>query len=121
MSDPTMTAATATSAGLGAMILATLGVEPQALLWSAVGASIGLTVAPPASRWRAMLTFTAVVMLAALAGTYVAEHHAAGSTVVRNASAAAVAALFHPLFQAAVSALPQLLSALTARFGGTPR
>lgn len=118
MTDPTTTAATATSAGLGAMILATLGVEPQALLWGAVGASIGLTVAPPASRWRAMLTFTAVVMLAALAGTYVAEHHAEGSAVVRNASAAAVAALFHPLFQAAVAGVPQLIAILTARFGG---
>ena len=118
MTDPTAPVATAASAGLGAMILATLGVEPQALLWGAVGASIGLTVAPQASRWRAMLTFCAVVMLAALAGTYIAAHHADGSAVVRNAGAAAVAALFHPLFQAAVSALPQLLSALTARFGG---
>ena len=121
MTDPTAPVAIAASAGLGAMILATLGVEAQSLMWGAVGASIGLTVAPPASRWRAMLSFVAVVMLSALAGTYIAEHHGAGSAVVRNAAAAAVAALFHPLFQAAVAGVPQLIAMITARLGGTPR
>lgn len=118
MTDPTAAAATAASAGVGALILATLGVEPQALLWGAVGASIGLTVAPPSSRMRAWATFAAVVLLSALAGTYVAHEHMADSTVARNAVSAAVAALFHPLFTAAVAGVPSLVQRLTDRIGG---
>jgi hypothetical protein len=121
MTDPTVPIATAASAGLGAMILATLGVEPQALLWGAVGASIGLTVAPASGRVRAVLMFCAVVMMSALAGTYFAEHHMAGSIVARNAAAAATAALFHPLFTAAVAGLPALVARLTDRLGGPAR
>lgn len=118
MSDPTAAAATAAGAGVGALILSTLGVEPQALLWAAVGASIGVTLAPASGRVRSMLTFMAVVLLSSLAGTYVAHEHLAGSVVARNAVSAGVAMLFHPLFTAAVSGVPAVVASLAARLGG---
>jgi len=118
MSDPTAAAAIAASAGIGALVLTTLGVEPQALLWGGIGASIGITVAPQTGRVRAVLTFAAVVLLSALFGTYLAYAHLAGSAVARNACAGALGALFHPLFTAAVAGVPSLVSRLTARFGG---
>jgi len=116
--DPTAAAATAASAGIGALVLTTLGVEPQALLWGGIGASIGVTVAPQAGRVRAVLTFAAVVLLSALFGTYLAHEHLAGSTVARNACSAALGCLFHPLFSAAVAGLPTLVAKITDRIGG---
>lgn len=120
MTDPTAAAATAASAGIGALVLTTLGVEPQALLWGGIGASIGITVAPQTGRVRSVLTFGAVVMLSAVFGTYLAHVYGSGSSVARNACAAALGAMFHPLFSAAVAGLPNLITRLTDRIAGGP-
>lgn len=118
MTEPTSAAASAVGAGAGALILSMLGVEAQALLWAAVGASVGITLAPQSGRLRAALTFGSVVLLSALAGTYVAHEHLAGSVVARNAISAATAMLFHPLFTAAVAGVPALVASIAARIGG---
>jgi hypothetical protein len=116
--DPTAAAATAASAGIGALILTTLGVEPQTLLWAGIGASVGVTAAPQASRARAVFTFAAVVLLSALFGTYIAHEHLAGSALARNFCSAVIGGLFHPLFSAAIAGVPSLVTKLTDLIGG---
>lgn len=118
MTEPTGAIAAATGAGVGAMILATLGVEPQALMWGGVGATFGVTLAPPASRMRTALTFCAVVMMAAMFGKWGAHVWWSGSDVARNGMAMVSGLFFHPAFSVAVNLLPRIGEALIARFGG---
>lgn len=117
MTEPTSTTAAAGYA-FGAVFVALVGVEPQALVWGVVGAVIGLTFAPPTGRFRAGLVFLAVAFASAALGTWAAEYWHSGSHVARNAWSLGVAVLFHPLFAALVQAVPAAVQAFVSRKAG---
>lgn len=110
------------TAGVGAAVLAVLGLEPQALAWSMVGAIFGAPLAPPAGRVRQALVFVAVVLACALLGTIMAEFFNAASPRWRNGWSMVLAGIFHPVSAALVKAAPGivvgLIAGLAARRGG---
>lgn len=108
-----MTATGAAAAGVGALFMSVVGVEPQALVWGFVGAVFGLTFAPASGRARAALVFVAVAFAAALLGTWAADFWHTGSRIARNGWAMALAAGFHPLLAAFVQAVPAMFQAFT--------
>lgn len=119
MAEPTTTATGAVAAGIGALFVALIGIEPQALVWGFVGAVFGLSFAPQSGRVRAALVFVAVAFAAALLGTWAADFWHANSRIARNGWAMALGAAFHPLLAAFVQAVPAALQALVrARTGG---
>lgn len=126
MADAATPVAAAVIAGGGTMVLALLGVEPQALAWAAVGAIFGAPLAPPAGRVRQVLVFVGVILACALLGTVVAESFAAfGSTRWRNAWCVILAGLFHPLSARLVKVVPDLVASVLAgiaqrKTGGNP-
>jgi len=120
VNDPASAVATSVGTGFGAIIIAAIGIEPQALVWALVGAVFGIAWAPPAGRLRSMMVFAAVVMVCALAGTLVSDNWHAGSHTARNLWAAGLAAVFHPLLAALVQAVPTLVQAFVRSRGGQP-
>lgn len=119
MAEPTVPVATAAAAGLGAVFVAWVGLEPQAIVWGLVGAVFGVPLAPPAGRFRTVALFLAVVFACAMLGTWAAEHFHGGSKFARNGWALVLAAVFHPMLAALVQAVPALLQAfLKTRAGG---
>ena len=121
MSEPASTVATAAATSFGAMVLAAIGVEPQALVWALVGAVFGVAWAPPAGRLRSMMVFIAVVLVCALGGTLASDMWHVGGHTARNLWSAGLAAIFHPLLAAFIQAIPTLLQAfIRAKGGGEP-
>lgn len=113
-----------TTFALTIVLLAVTGVEPQPLFWAMVGAVVGLATAPTTGRARAIVVFIAVVLLSALAGTFLAN---VGFSIAppfvplaRNAFSALIAMIFHPLTTAFVNALPLLLERILSRLGSKP-
>lgn len=115
MAEPTSSGSAAVAAGLGAFIVAAIGVEVQPLFWSLIGAVLGLSLAASAGRVRAVAVFVAVVFASALLGSWAAHETGAGA-FGRNAMSLLVATLFHPLLSAAIAQVPQLVAALGDRF-----
>lgn len=113
MSEPVA----AVAAGIGAATVAVLGLEPQALVWGFVGASIGISTAPAAGRMRAIAVFLAVVLAAALLGSWAAEHFFEARGVARNAWCLLLGISFHPLMTVAVQNIPGVFEALLRRLG----
>lgn len=119
MAEPTITAGSAVAAGTGALFVALIGIEPQGLVWSLVGAVFGLSFAPKVGRWRAALVFIAVAFAAALLGTWAADFLHSGARTARNGWSMVIAAAFHPALAAFVQAVPAALQALLrAKIGG---
>ncbi len=116
MLDPTAELVTSVAAGVTAVTLAALGVEPQALMYAAMGGFAGMAVAPNLGRIKALATFFCVMCLCAAFGTWVAQHWQA-SLVARNIVAGASAAVFHPLFSLAVQRLPEMFDGVLKRVG----
>lgn len=114
----------ALAAGASALIVALLGVEPQALAWAMVGAIFGAPLAPPAGRVRQVLVFAGVMLASALLGTVAADWAGTTSPRWRNAWCLVLGGIFHPLSAAVVAAVPSvvntLLQAFAARRGGSP-
>lgn len=117
MADVTTGAASAAAAGVGAVTVAILGIEPQTLVWGFVGSSIGATFAAPSSRWRAVSLFIAVVLSCALLGTWAALRWFDGTALARNGSSLLLGILFHPLLSLLVANLPSILDAGLKRIG----
>ena len=115
MAEPSAVAATA--AGVTAVTVAVLGVEPQALLWAAVGCTIGLTFASAAGVLRATLTFLAVVLVCAAAGSWAAVEWFHGLPLARNSLAAGLGIVFHPLVATVVSKMPDIWQGILRRLG----
>jgi hypothetical protein len=120
MSDPSSAAAVGVGTGIGAMVLATLGVEPHSLLYGAVGATVGVGMAAQMGRVKSVFVFLAVVMLSASFGTAIAAHAWPESSVARNAMSGALGLFFHPLLAGIVSGIPQLVTAVIGRIGNKP-
>lgn len=111
----TETAAGLVATGASGLLIASLGVEPQAIVWALVGSILGLTLAKPSSRVYAVALFFASTLACALMATVIAEHYFAGSVGARNVCAVILAAAFHPLFEAFISAVPGLVAAFAKR------
>lgn len=109
MTETTPAFAAAATSGLVALSVSLLGVEPQALLYGAVGAVLGLSFAPEAPKLRAALTFTLVVLAGAALGTWAAVEWFTGLVAARNGMALALAAAFHPLLSSIVGKLPEII------------
>lgn len=104
-----------TGAAVGALAAATLsllGVEPQALVYAAMGAGIGTTWAPEMPRWRAAVVFVSVICISAAAGTVAALSYTTGTAVWRNLLAGLIAVAFHPLLAAAITKFPDAIDGL---------
>lgn|SRR5512134_52848 len=118
----TETAAQITITGTSTLLVALLGVEPQAIIWSFVGCILGVTLAKPSGRFYAMALFMAATLACALLGTVTADQFFAGSKVARNASAVIFGAGFHPILAAFIGAVPGLMDSLkdfiARRLGG---
>lgn len=124
MADPTSSAlGAATFVSITAVIGALLGVEPQALVFSTVGAVFGTPLAPPSGRMRTVLLFLAVVIACAMLGTWAAEVWNGSSRFARNCWSMGIASGFHPLFATFIESAPKVFRAVLdgfarARTGG---
>ncbi len=108
--------AAAIATGVTTFTIATLGVEPQALVVAAMGAGAGMAIAPGLGRWRAAITFVSVICLCAVVGTALASAYGGGN-IARNATSGLLAAVFHPLFSVAVQRLPELFDGAMRKIG----
>ena len=125
MSDVAVQSTTAAGAGVSAVVVALIGVEPAILFWSVVGCGLGVPLAPPAGRWRATLTFVLASLASALLGTLLATEYMVGATPDRLALASKGAALvlgiaFHPLLSVVVASIPSIWGGILRRLGLSP-
>jgi hypothetical protein len=118
MPEPTTSAGTAAVTGFSALVVALFGVEPQAIVYGAVGAFIGFVLVAQIGRLRAAAVFVPVVLLCALLGTAIAAQWFGGAPLARNASAAVLGVVFQPLLSAVVAAIPAAVDSLRTRFLG---
>lgn len=120
--SPTEAVGQASLTGASALILAALGLEPQAIVWGIVGAVLGVSLAKPATRTYSILLFFAATLTCALLGSVLAAEYFASKIGPRNALIVAIGAAFHPLLQAFIAAIPDfvswLIGAIKRRFGG---
>lgn len=116
--DSTQAAADATATGLTAVVVATIGVHPQFVMWAMVGSVIGASFAPPASRVRAALVFVASSLCCALFGSWVGGEFFGGSMLARDVCACALGILFHPLLTIIVQRLPAVVDGAVGRITG---
>lgn len=111
----TETAAGIVTTGASGLLIAALGVEPQAIAWALVGSILGLTLAKPASRAYAVALFIASTLACSLLATMLAEQYFSNGTTARNVCAVILAAAFHPLFEAFIGQVPSLVAAAIDR------
>jgi len=120
MAEPTTTtlAGVAAAAG-GSAFMVALGIDHQALLWALIGATLGLTAAPQASRLRFACVFICAVLASALLGTWFAATMVEEPTrkLATLGSSLILGALFHPLLTAAIGVVPTVVKAALRRFG----
>lgn len=117
MTEPTSSVAAAAASGVAALTIALLGVEPQALFYGGVGAALGLTFAPEASKLRAALTFIAVVLTCAALGTWGSAQWFSGTAPARNGLALALGMVFHPMFTNIVGKIPEIIDGVMRKAG----
>jgi len=117
MSDVGILVSGAAASVVTAVTMQTLGVDPQALVFGAIGAGVGTTAAPELGRVRSTMMFVCVVCLCALAGTMAAQQYWGNSPLWRNLIAAGTAAVFHPLFAAIVVRIPEMFDGVLRKFG----
>lgn len=120
MAEPVSVGAASTvtlGGGLLVAVLSAIGISAPALFWALVGATLGMTWAPPAARGRAAAVFVAVVFSSALLGTWAAEHFV-DSPSARNGLAWAMGVGFHLLLAEAMKRLPQWVGWIADRFRG---
>lgn len=104
-------AASAASVGLGASALALLGLTPQVLVMALIGSIIGVGLAEPTSRFRAIISFLAVTLACAELGAFTADlmalkpHLASGLALLYGI-------FFYPLLNTVVKSLPDLINNL---------
>lgn len=108
-------AASTVLTGASGLLIAALGVEPQAIAWALLGSILGLTLAKPAGRLYAVALFISATLVCALLATVLADHWFEGRVGARNVLAVALAAGFHPMLEAFFSAVPGLVAAGSRR------
>lgn len=122
MSEGAVQAAAAAGAGVGAVVVSLIGVEPQVLFWAMVGAGVGIPFAPPAGRFRAGAVFVLVVLASALLGTWCSLELLTTPAPERQAFASKGFSLvlglaFHPLTSVVVASIPRVWAGLLRKFG----
>lgn len=118
------TASTVTErAAVAAVIVATIGIEPQVLWWACIGTVAGGLLSRPAktrqqqSALLGVVKFAVVALLAALGGTYAGQIHLDKQLISANAAAALLAMFLQPTFTAVVDAIPRLIDGLLVKAG----
>lgn len=120
MDAPSALASAAVS-GAGAAVLTALGIDPAALFWAFVGASIGMTFAAAATRVRTAVVFCCVVLCCSLFGAFLAMQFTSGNPLGKDAFACGLALVFHPFLSALITLLPTALNGVLRRLGiGSP-
>jgi hypothetical protein len=123
MSDLTVPAATAAGAGIGAVVVALIGVEPQVLFWAVIGCGLGIPLAPPAGRWRAALTFSLAVLASAMLGTVMAAEMVgwdappARVALITKGLTLVLGWALHPLGAVIVQSIPSVWDGLLRKLG----
>ena len=117
MPDLTTVAAASVVTAVATVTAATLGVDPQSLVYGAIGAGIGSTAAPSVGKIRSVLLFLCVVCLCAVTGTALAQLYWGSSPLWRNLIAGGFAAIFHPLFSAVIVKIPEALDGILRKVG----
>lgn len=111
------------AAGVGGAVLALLGVDAPTLTAALIGAVLGVTFAPPVSRWHAIWLFVAAVCAAAETASVVGPLVSSWLPIITPPSASkgvalAVGVLLHPVIQALSAAVPRVIKARADRIGG---
>lgn len=107
----------AVASGAAAALLSAVGIEPAPLFWSLVGASLGMSFAATATRTRAAAVFVAVTLCCSLFGAWIAQRWFGGEAISRNAFACALAIIFHPALNAAVTRIPVFIDGALRKLG----
>lgn len=115
MSEPLQNFA-ATTAAAATTFVVMVGVEPQVILYSSIGASGAIVLTESDSRWRAMAAFVAMTFGGALIATLLARHFADGDPVWRNLIGLAVSPVYPALRETVSKRVPSLLDALLRAF-----
>ena len=117
--DPTQPLAGAMAGGLGALIVAEIGLPPGMLALSFLAACVGLLFAPKGrSRYHDLLVFVGVVFCGAWLGVAFAPLLAAQVPMLAHPEKVLViliGILFHPLFNLAAARLPAAADKLGLR------
>jgi hypothetical protein len=116
MVDVITPAAVAVTSGVVTLSVALFGVEPQAVFYGIVGSTLGVSLAPQAGNWRAVIVFVAVSVAAAALGTWVADEYFS-RPAARNGLSLVLGAVFHPLFAGVVGRIPEILDGVLRRLG----
>lgn len=82
---------------IGTMTVSLLGLPPLPLFVAFCGASLGLLFAPSVGRWKAMLAFPFVWILAAEIGTWIAHLKFPGDVGAQLTACGLLGLFFHPL------------------------
>jgi hypothetical protein len=117
MSDPFAAIAASVAGAVTSIALTTIGIEPQSIMWCAIGAGAGTAIAPGLGRAKQAVVFLCTILLCALLGTWVAQKYGGGDNIVRNLAGAFSAFFFHPFVSAAVSKIPEALDGLLRKLG----
>ncbi len=112
MSGTTEIAAQAAATGASAFLVATLGIEGQALAWACVGSIFGVALAPKTGLLYAVALFVAATLTCALLGTAMGQYFSPGSMMTRNACSVAMGAAFHPILAAFIGSVPSLMDGI---------
>lgn len=103
------------------MLVAALGVEPQAVIWAIVGSILGVIFAPPTGKLYAVAMFAAATLTCALVATYISAEWFSGGHLQRNVAAVLLAASFHPALKKGIERFSEAVGAgidrLAAAFG----
>lgn len=110
-------------AAVAAVIVATIGIEPQVLWWACIGTAAGGLLSKPSERQQqqtalvGLLKFIVGSLLAALIGTYIGHAHLDQQTMTANTIAALLAAFLQPIFTAAGKAIPRAFDGVLGKLG----
>lgn len=111
---PIEAAAASVAAGVSAITVAALGVEPQPMAWVAFGAAMGIVTTKPAGRTRTVVVFVATVASGALLATVAARYYGLDGHW-RNLLAWGLGAFFPVIKERLGLYVPRALDKLLAR------
>lgn len=105
----------AAGAGVAAVVVSLVGVEPQVLLFAAVGCALNMPATKKAGRARAVLMFLCTVFASSLLGTIAANEVASAAARVATLSkgfSLGIAWAFHPLGKAILDRVPEIIGGI---------
>lgn len=114
-------AAASIAAGVSAITVAMLGVEPQTVLYAALGSALGIVGTQPMTRARNVWVFVATVLIGALAATAAARHWFGGDVLLRNLIAVIAAPLYPVVRDRIANRAPSLLDKALDKIDGGPK